>query len=508
MINYALSIISFLLVVYITGVSKGRCSFFWYFLCLLVIVLIVIQVTSLLTIGSYVPALAISNIREASEVGNGVVIKFISILIPALIFTLVFSVKMKRISPWYAKYILFPFLFIPGTPIYGVIDSLSELVKENNIYSRYAKDRDVTYKALYKNSVSVDSNKDEFISERKNIIVIFTEGMSYDVISEKITPNIYKFSKRSLNIINYYNHTAATFRGLRGQLSSSHQVSGGYTKDGSGIGQLTNDSVLKKFNGSSSVDSLINDIKNNNYNAFFQAANRRSAQLSVMLSTLGFDRIYGIDDEVNLKKWQIDELTDKESYSMILKNAESFEKEGKPFFYGVYTVGTHIGLDSPDEKYGNGDNPYLNKFHNLDYQFGKFIDEFDKSSLSKNTTVIFTADHATYPEPGFVKTFGTKSPYFVDRIPLMIYQKGMNPSVINANGINSLSLAPTIADILNFNNMKNHFIGVSLFSRGRHSDLECISAIGSFYVKTCGGKISMYDGDELTKIKKLQNLGR
>lgn len=507
MINYVLSIMSFLLVVYIIGGLKGRCSFFWYFLCLSVILLIVIQITSLLTIGSYIPAIAISNIREAAEVGNSGVIKFISILIPLLILTLVFSVKRKSTSSWYAKYILFPFLFIPGAPVHGFFDSVSELIKENNIYSRYAMDRDITYKSIYKNSVSVDSDKNEFISERKNIIVIFTEGMSYDVISEKVTPNIYRFSKKSLNVINYYNHTAATFRGLRGQLSSSHQASGGYTQDGSGIGQLTNDLVLKKFNGSSSVDSLINDIKNNNYKAFFQASNRRNAQLSVMLSTLGFDKIYGIDDEANPKKWQIDELTDKESYSMIFKNAKFFEKEGKPFLYGVYTVGTHIGLDSPDEKYGSGGNPYLNKFHNLDYQFGKFIDEFDNSSLSKNTTIIFTADHATYPDPGFVKTFDTKSPYFVDRIPLIIYQKGMKPSVINANGTNSLALAPTIADILNFNNMKNHFIGVSLFSRGRHSDLECISAIGSFYVKTCGGRISLYDGDELIKIKKLQSLG-
>lgn len=330
--------------------------------------------------------------------------------------------------------------------------------------------------------------------------------MSYDVISEKITPNIYRFLNNSLNVINYYNHTAATFRGLRGQLSSSYQATGGFYGDGTGIGQMSKKMLLKTIN-SNNIDSLIYDLKENDYNTYFQSSNRVNAPLSVMLSTLGFDKIFGIDDEVNPEKWQLDELTDKDSYFMMFKNIEKLEKDDKKFIYGIYTVGTHVGLDSPDEKYGDGKNPYLNKFYNLDYQFGKFISDFEKSDLSNNTTIIFTADHASYPDTGFVNTFRTKSPYFVDRIPLIIYQKGIKPSTIDANGLNSLTLAPTIADILGFVDMPNHFIGSSLFSKGNHSNFECITAIGIEYYSTCGDKLIKYNGSIIEQLQKLQSLG-
>lgn len=66
-----------------------------------------------------------------------------------------------------------------------------------------------------KEIVTNDSYSHEIINGNgKNILVIFIEGMSSLVISKELTPNLYEFRKKSISFNNYYNHTAATFRGL------------------------------------------------------------------------------------------------------------------------------------------------------------------------------------------------------------------------------------------------------------------------------------------------------
>ncbi|MDD0274464.1 LTA synthase family protein, partial [Shigella flexneri] len=65
-----------------------------------------------------------------------------------------------------------------------------------------------------KEIVTNDSYSHEIINGNgKNILVIFIEGMSSLVISKELTPNLYEFRKKSISFNNYYNHTAATFRG-------------------------------------------------------------------------------------------------------------------------------------------------------------------------------------------------------------------------------------------------------------------------------------------------------
>nr|WP_284143414.1 hypothetical protein [Escherichia coli] len=70
---------------------------------------------------------------------------------------------------------------------------------------------------------------------------------------------------------------------------------------------------------------------------------------------------------------------------------------------GVYPSGTHHGQDSPNEKYFDGNNPLYNKFYNYDFQLGKFIDFFRRSSFYNNTLLIITSDHSTFPSTEYKK---------------------------------------------------------------------------------------------------------
>lgn len=78
-------------------------------------------------------------------------------------------------------------------------------------------------------------------NKKPNVIVIFTEGMSFNVIDSVnnlglgVTPKLDEIMKKSFFFINYYNHTAATFRGLRGQLTSAYQFKDGVGANGDGF---------------------------------------------------------------------------------------------------------------------------------------------------------------------------------------------------------------------------------------------------------------------------------
>src|SRR3546814_14333238 len=66
-----------------------------------------------------------------------------------------------------------------------------------------------------------------------NVIVLFIEGMSartlepYGSTYPGLTPNLQALAGDTMVVDNYYNHTAATYRGLQGPMTSGFPRSGG-----------------------------------------------------------------------------------------------------------------------------------------------------------------------------------------------------------------------------------------------------------------------------------------
>lgn len=136
-------------------------------------------------------------------------------------------------------------------------------------------------------------------SARKNIVVIFAEGFSAEWIDlfnryRGLTPNIDSFLGESLYFDGYFNHTAATFRGLRGQLTSSYQTEGGYYRTNDGLGQISGEKLRKKLAGN--LVSVPQILEKNGFHTYFLSAHERKEQLNLMLETLEFGRVFGADD--------------------------------------------------------------------------------------------------------------------------------------------------------------------------------------------------------------------
>lgn len=335
----------------------------------------------------------------------------------------------------------------------------------------------------YNEEVEGYRDKDSVLVEQPNVIVIFTEGLSQNVISDErnIMPNVAEYQQKSLSFDNYFNHTAATYRGLIGQLYSGYQ-----------LGDFDSNELI-------SIHGILSE---QGYNTFFLNTEPHNEEWTGYLQNFKFDEL--LIDTTYECDGVIDTISDKDAYDILFDTAETQNQMGEPFFMAIYTFGTHASFGSVDEIFGNGSDPALNKFYNVDYQFGLFMEKFEKSSLADNTIIVFTADHATYQDSDFSNAFPGyyREGQFLDEIPLFIYYKGIIPEVVDVNGRNTINLAPTILDYLDVS-APNYFLGTSLFAPSAAGFVEYSYTDTYVYLNTKNAEIGITEGNELQEFKIL-----
>lgn len=469
--------------------------------CLLLV--LGIQMASLYTSGNMVIPLTLSNLGEYNAIGSILLLKLIVIVFSFFITSLPIyfssnyscSVPFSKLMAF--TIVLFPFFNGPFFTFSKTLYSYYEQITFTPVYNY----PELANKYLKVGVWGKPSTLTAF--NNPNVIVIFTEGMSASVIDKVngkglgVTPNIDSLYKNSIVFNNYFNHTAATFRGLRGQLTSAYQYKDGVGTGQDGFFEISNETVRSTFD--KRLISLPEILNAHGYKTIFLSSTERNSTLNAMVKTLSFDEVYGMGD---FDFYQNDRMTDRQTF-LSLADIVNKNKNNK-FFIGVYTSGTHHGIDSPDMIYKDGKNPYYNKFYNFDYQLGLFINNLKKSGVLDNTMVVITADHATFPTPEFNSSFGTNAKYFIDTIPLLIIG-GSGGRIIDAMGSNSLSLTPTILQLLNINNTPNFFLGCSLLDVICKSRFSNISAIGKSFFKTDAEEYPDYNVQELNKSDEILN---
>lgn len=323
----------------------------------------------------------------------------------------------------------------------------------------------------------IDSSYLNGLPVNPNVIVFFTEGFSsrwidsYDESNRRdLTPNLDRFFKQSIVVKNYYNHTAATFRGIRGQLISGYQKA---DENGDGGVSVINKKDLDKIYSNKSIITLPEVLNENSYSTIFISPHISEMNLNEMLSRQGFSKVLTANDFIPEAQGP---LTD---FQLIDSLIDTSDKIKQPFFIATYNFGTHMLQDSVSVKYADGSSPVLNRIHEWDYNIGRFMRWFNSSKLSENTIIIFTTDHATFPGEEVISVENVTKNVFVDRIPLMIYSPRIKHSLLDAHGLNSLSFTPTLLSILGINQVKNSFLGCSVF------EYKCslpanVTAIGDF----------------------------
>lgn len=356
--------------------------------------------------------------------------------------------------------------------------------------------------SIYRSPVPYPS---EIGPEKLNVIVLFSEGLSartldaYDGLKTGLTPNIEDFARHGMRVDNYYNHTFATYRGLHGQLCSMFPVRGG-------MGGWHTHYADVKSTGYLCLNHLFG---NADYGTYFVDTHRRDkGYIDEMMLQLGFDRVVNAEDISGRflpgEPLRADALSDNQLFTGLEKMLEEgeFSPDGRPFFLALYNLETHawqaVGIDG--RLYGNGENNILNAIHNYDHAFGRFWRWFRASDYYHNTMLVLTADHAHYNDRGFVNLVSGQvdyRPFFIDRIPLLIYRPGGGlPASYDAAGSTSLDFTPSMAHLLGLDNVPNPFLGHSIFDPKRPARVAGLAAAGDSYFRVVDSGVEMFRRDD------------
>ena len=472
--------------------------------------------------GNYLSILALENLTEGRYVGLDGKYPYIFILLFCFFIFFLIQIRVKgyqNFGQWKIKALLALLccyqvfrsvnhqinlselkLQYVNTPIFMLANNLVvvQKVKICNKFDVFCKTGKVTDFKFVKNHLYTKSGHLENAclgdKAKPNVIILFVEGFSSSLLNyqtEKygeLMPNLREFSKKSLNFFNYYGHTAATYRGVKGQLNSGYSEIGGSMEGGWAVKDNAN--ILKIIRNKSLIDIL----NSAGYKSKFYDSIPLAHPFSVLIKSLGFQELASMDDlrgrvgaQGAFNPDDINAYLSDKDFFLALSTDLGYLKDISPFVAAAYNTGTHAFLDSgPGEmRYGIGKNEVLNRFHNLDTQLGLFLEKFNKSGLQKNTILVVTADHATYPDKPYLEIFkNTASGYFVDQIPLIIKTPCDDVRLIDVGGRNSLDLAPTIANLLNLGDEQNSFMGDSLLVKKVGLTISNFAAYGYDYYLT------------------------
>jgi len=449
------------------------------------------QMFILLFGSSYITVLMLTNLHSLEALSGKMVIYVVGVIV-VLIFTFwpIEKIEWKKLKVnMYAVLSVVLALELGFVMLFGNIHSpmfayynLLHQFYEKHEMEEAINSTSVATIDFYKDGVENFYKKDDRLPKTPNIILIFTEGLSQNVISDErnIMPNVEELQSKSLSFINYYNHTFATYRGIIGQLFSGYQL---------------NDFDVNKL---VSIQSVLAD---EGYDTFFINTEPNNKDFTEYLNNLGFDEIVG--DTGYECSGMADSISDKNAYEILYDTALEESKSDEPFFIAMYTFGTHASLDSVDQKFGNGDDAELNKFYDADYQFGAFMDKFENSSFYEDTIIIYTADHATYVDDSFKKAFPDyeRNTTTVDAIPFFIYYSGIAPVEIDVKGRNTLNMVPTVLDYLDIS-AENYFIGSSLFSSSAGNMCETSYFDSNLYYSSKYSVVSGMSAEEQADLKQ------
>ena len=309
--------------------------------------------------------------------------------------------------------------------------------------------------------------------QKPNVIVIFTEGFSartssvYSEALTGITPKLEDYAAHSMVVDNYYNHTAATYRGLHGGLCSL------FPKYGALGGWLDSFEDIPKTN----YKCLSDVLRNNGYRSYyFDPHFKDTSGLDEMMTQLKFDEVLNADSLLpdyldNEKSLHSGWLSDHQMYRSLTGFLQQRSTDSDPFFITLYSVETHAWVDVSDDGilYQNGERNVLNTIHNMDDAFGQFWDYYQRSEYAKNTLIVFTSDHSHYYSNPYIKLMKAvgASDYqklFIGQIPMIIHDPTATlPSNYDARYASSIDFTPSLIHLLGLPNEKNAFLGSSIF---------------------------------------------
>lgn len=286
--------------------------------------------------------------------------------------------------------------------------------------------------------------------EGKNLIVLQVESLEDFVIGQRvngqeITPNLNRLLDNSLFFSNFY-----------------EQVWNGTSSDAD---LMTNTSVYPVRQGSTffrfpgnTYNSLPKILESHGYQTLAIHSDKGGYwNWRQALTGIGFQRTmdegyFQMDEKIGLG------LSDG---SYLRQVGSVIKQEKQPFYTFLVTLTSHAPFDLPDQYRDLNLDPELDQsklggfFQSIRYtdqQIGAFIDKLDKDGLLDNTVIAIYGDHTGVHKfyDDEIRQLKNPEDWWLEghnRIPLIIYSKGMTGEQIKTTG-GHIDIMPTLAYLM------------------------------------------------------------
>lgn len=281
--------------------------------------------------------------------------------------------------------------------------------------------------------------------KRPNILMLVGESFRWDLLSPEITPNLWKFSERSLRFENHYSGGNRTRMGL---FSMFYGLYAPY---------------WYSFEKQRVTPALMNFIRQNDYQLALHTS--QSFDYPELRHTVfsGVPEIF------------MQELKTGDPWRRDIQNIDDLmskldrRDQKKPFYGFMFFESTHAPYSFPEahplradyvremnyvklnlkENIDGIHARYINAAHHIDAQFGRLLKHLEKQGMLDNTVILFSGDHGEeFMEKGhWGHGHGNTFPEEQIRVPLVLWMPGQKPQVIT-HRTSHLQIAPTLLEYL------------------------------------------------------------
>lgn len=340
-----------------------------------------------------------------------------------------------------------------------------------------------------------DKTKYTGIAKDKNVIILQLESLNEYVIGKKvngkeITPNLNKFFNENIYCSNMYNQGLGTTADSEFEMENS-------------MYPLENGYVFQKYYNNKWQDIYTTLKEEEGYYTSFMHPNTSTFWNREEVYNTGYkiDEYNDISNFPNLEhagEFYSDEGFFKEAVN-IMNNYEGkfcttlvsvtthipFYLEGVSNLEDKVTITKEDVKNFEDETYRN----YLISCNFVDYAFGQFLNELEKTGLSENSILIVYGDHGAglscvndikklYEENEIEYTDFENSTKEV-HIPFGMRIPGINNNILIERSVSKIDIKPTILDLLGINDKFS--IGKSIFTSKDYSFVKGLGFITSDY---------------------------
>ncbi|MGZ0655521.1 sulfatase-like hydrolase/transferase [Coraliomargarita sp. W4R53] len=361
--------------------------------------------------------------------------------------TFIFCGLSVEVVHAYAKYVALPDLQQAGSYIpFSFKTSMSSAFKKAGItkvtHSKYMPEGEVNYPLA---EIKLGSTPEPL----PNIIILAAESFRWDLLDPEVTPNLWEFAKRSINLTNHYSG------GNRTRMGMFSMFYGLYSPYWFLFEENAVPPVLM-----TTIQQLGYQLELNTSQSFDYPELRRTV-------FSGISETY-LHELKQGPSWQ----RDRDNISAIQKQI-SERDPSRPFFNFMFFESTHAPYNFPESAVLEPDylenvdyldiaagmsiyklhNRYINAAHHVDAEIGKLLSYLDEEGLMANTIILFTGDHGEeFMEKGrWGHGHNDKFTTYQTRVPFVLHIPGETPREITTL-TNHLQIPATLMEILGVEN--------------------------------------------------------